>query len=112
MIQDRKLPAPHREDAARCDKIRHGGSGTAARFPWHVTIEVFAFRSGQNPRLLALTRFQTGANLPERYGPWHPEEKQNIISLTDHIEPSHRDILRRAIEEKGFYLARSDGLPW
>jgi hypothetical protein len=89
------------DEVAEALKFRFGTGG-----------EVFVFISSQNGHLIALAKDSTGSNLPGSYGPWHPARASALRTLTRLAEGLLLNAIMLAMETRGYYLARSDGLPW
>ena len=74
--------------------------------------QVFIFCSEQNPRLFGFTRLGTGSNLPHGYGPWQPSSRGAMQGAVNGAEGSISSTVLSAINDRGFYLSRSDGNAW
>jgi hypothetical protein len=74
--------------------------------------EVFIFRSEQSVGLFALSRDMTGSNLPGAYGPWQASSRQAMQGPFSNAKSGYSELVIFAIETRGFYLSRSDGLAW
>ena len=66
-----------------------------------LSMDLFIFRSAQDPRVFAFSREAAGANLPSALGPWSPVGEQ--------VPPIGQDppnIVFETVETEGFYITR------
>jgi hypothetical protein len=75
-------------------------------------MRLFIFQSEQNANLYALTLDNVGSNLPAWAGPWTgscSEAPREVLRGKTEIAAK---AVRAAIDSRGFYLSRPDGVAW
>jgi hypothetical protein len=64
----------------------------------------YLFRSKSDPDVFAFTTDETGANLPQKYGPWQSPGQGQVISVG---EAALTGEIRDALAGRGYYIART-----
>jgi hypothetical protein len=62
-------------------------------------MRIYVYVSQQDPDILGFTSDETGANLPERHGPWREEIEPSVVVIDTDDDP-----IAKTVRRHGFYV--------